>query len=65
MAVLQSTQITAEQDSEEVHRLNYERHCQYCRKCGHPTMACQFCQSTCCSCGKCGHMQVMCKGGKK
>ena len=65
MAVLQGTQLTAEQDSEEVHRLNYERQCQYCWKSGHPTTTCQFHQSTCYSCGECGHMQVVCKRGKK
>ena len=65
MAVLQGTQLIAEQASEEVHRLNYERQCQCCGESGHPTTACEFCQSTCYSCGECSHMQVMCKRGKK
>ena len=64
MTVLQGTQLIAEQDSEEVHRLNYERQCQCCGE-SDPTTACQFCQSTCYSCGECSHMQVMCKRGKK
>ena len=65
IVVLQGTQLTAEQDSEEVHRLNHEWQCQCCGKSEHPTTACQFCQSTCYNCGECGHMQVMCKRGKK
>ena len=56
MAVLQGTQLIAEQASEEVHRLNYERQCQCCGESGHPTTACEFCQSTCYSCGECSHM---------
>ena len=40
MAVLQDTQPTTMLESEEVHRLNYERHYQCCEKHGHSTATC-------------------------
>ena len=40
MAILQGTQLTTEQESEEVHRFDYERQCQYCGKRRHSTTTC-------------------------
>ena len=45
MAILQATQPTTVQESEKIHKTNFQRQYQYCEKCGHFTATYKLHQS--------------------